>query len=106
MASLVCLAPLGLIFGIVALVRISRNGQRGKGLAIAGISVSGAFLLPAALVARTADFKVWTLPGRDSDGETAPCGAGWARRATRNSTPRSGATPPTWTPANWPSSPS
>ncbi|MFE3638229.1 DUF4190 domain-containing protein [Streptomyces cellostaticus] len=40
--SLLCLAPLGLIFGIVALLQISRKGQRGKGLAIAGISVSGA----------------------------------------------------------------
>ncbi|MFJ6560314.1 DUF4190 domain-containing protein [Streptomyces sp. NPDC091412] len=72
--SLVCLAPLGLIFGIVALVQISRKGQRGKGLAIAGISVSGAVLLLAALVAGTADFKVWTLPGRDSSGEVTRSG--------------------------------
>ncbi|MFD4611194.1 DUF4190 domain-containing protein [Streptomyces sp. NPDC058440] len=72
--SLVCLAPLGLIFGIVALVQISRNGQRGKGLAIAGISVSGAVLLLAALVAGTADFKVWTLPGRDGNGDVTSSG--------------------------------
>ncbi|MFB7574454.1 DUF4190 domain-containing protein [Streptomyces sp. NPDC056165] len=72
--SLVCLAPLGLIFGIVALVQISRKGQRGKGLAIAGISVSGAVLLLAALVAGTVDFKVWTIPGRDSDGKVARSG--------------------------------
>ncbi|MFF4763729.1 DUF4190 domain-containing protein [Streptomyces sp. NPDC001292] len=65
MTSLVCLAPLGLMFGIVALVQISRSRQRGKGLAIAGLSVSGAVLLLAALVAATADFKVWTIPGRD-----------------------------------------
>ncbi|MGW5122837.1 DUF4190 domain-containing protein [Streptomyces sp. NPDC004069] len=72
--SLVCLAPLGLIFGIVALVQISRRGQRGKGLAIAGISVSGAVLLLAALIAGTVDFKVWTIPGRDGNGEVTSSG--------------------------------
>lgn len=40
-------ALVGLIFGIVALVRINKSGgaQKGQGLAIAGIAVSAAFLL-------------------------------------------------------------
>lgn len=59
--SLVCLAPLGLVFGIVALVRISRRGGRGKGLAVAGIAVSGAVLLLALLVmAGALRFTAWT----------------------------------------------
>ena len=40
--------PLGIIFGIIALVRIGKSGQRGKGLAIAGIvlaSVWGALMV-------------------------------------------------------------
>ncbi|MFI9599667.1 DUF4190 domain-containing protein [Streptomyces sp. NPDC052043] len=73
--SLVCLAPLGLIFGIVALVQISRRGQRGKGLAIAGLSVSGAVLLLTAFIVATVDFRVWTIPGRDDSGEVT--GRGW-----------------------------
>ncbi|WP_232839057.1 DUF4190 domain-containing protein [Streptomyces triticisoli] len=68
--SLLCLAPLGLIFGVVALVQISRKGQRGKGLAIAGISVSGVvLLLVAAVVAGVVNFRVWALPTRDDSGE-------------------------------------
>jgi hypothetical protein len=36
---------LSVIFGIVALVRIRRRGQRGKGFAIAGLALSGAWVL-------------------------------------------------------------
>ncbi|MDR0345132.1 MAG: DUF4190 domain-containing protein, partial [Nocardiopsaceae bacterium] len=36
---------LSVIFGIVALVRIRRRGQRGKGFAIAGLVLSGAWVL-------------------------------------------------------------
>ncbi|QOV41457.1 DUF4190 domain-containing protein [Streptomyces ferrugineus] len=75
-ALLVCLAPLGLVFGLVALWQIPRKGQRGKGLAIAGVSVSGAVLVLAAGLATVADFRVWTLPARDDNGAvTQP---GWA----------------------------
>ncbi|MGW3513340.1 DUF4190 domain-containing protein [Streptomyces sp. NPDC000994] len=74
--SLLCLAPLGLILGVVALVQISKKGQRGKGLAIAGISVSGAvLLLAAAVVAGVLNFRVWTISARD-DG--AVPGRGWS----------------------------
>ncbi|WP_079189275.1 DUF4190 domain-containing protein [Streptomyces kebangsaanensis] len=75
--SLLCLAPLGLILGVVALVQISRKGQRGKGLAIAGISVSGAvLLLAAAVVAGVLNFRVWTISARDDNGEVP--GRGWS----------------------------
>ncbi|MCC3654409.1 DUF4190 domain-containing protein [Streptomyces sp. S07_1.15] len=72
--SLLCLAPLGLIFGIVALVQISRKKQRGKGLAIAGISISGAVLALVGIAVAVADFRVWTLPARDDTGEVAKRG--------------------------------
>ncbi|MET7995973.1 septum formation family protein [Amycolatopsis sp. NPDC005232] len=36
---------LSVIFGILALVQIRRKGQRGRGLAIAGLSISGAWVL-------------------------------------------------------------
>jgi hypothetical protein len=36
--------PLGLIFGIVALGKIRRTGQGGKGLAIAGLVLTGAWV--------------------------------------------------------------
>lgn len=69
-ALLVCLAPLGLVFGLVALWQISRKGQRGKGLAIAGVSVSGAVVVLAVGLVTVADFRVWTLstPARDESG--------------------------------------
>ncbi|MFE7712237.1 DUF4190 domain-containing protein [Streptomyces sp. NPDC057486] len=59
--SLVCLAPLGLVFGIIALVRISRRGERGRGLAVAGIAVSGVVLVLALLMMVGAlRFSVWS----------------------------------------------
>ncbi|WP_406858791.1 DUF4190 domain-containing protein [Streptomyces sp. HUAS MG47] len=72
--ALLCLAPLGLIFGIVALVQISRRGQRGQGLAIAGIAISGTALVLAGLVAAVVDFRVWTPPTRDAAGDVAKPG--------------------------------
>jgi hypothetical protein len=72
--SLLCLAPLGLVFGIVALVQIARRGQRGKGLAIAGVTVSGAVLLLAGIAAAVVDFRVWTPPARDTAGEVVKPG--------------------------------
>ncbi|MGW0826468.1 DUF4190 domain-containing protein [Streptomyces sp. NPDC002845] len=72
--SLLCLAPLGLIFGIVALVQISKKGQRGQGLAIAGITVSGAVLLLVGIAVAVVDFRVWTPPARSDSGEVAKPG--------------------------------
>ncbi|MFD0266979.1 DUF4190 domain-containing protein [Streptomyces sp. NPDC127106] len=40
LVGLVCLPPLGIVFGIVALVQIAGKGERGKPLAITGLVVS------------------------------------------------------------------
>ncbi|MFC4032670.1 DUF4190 domain-containing protein [Streptomyces polygonati] len=48
--SLCCAYPVGLILGIVALVQIRRRGERGKGLAIAGVVVSAVMTVLAALL--------------------------------------------------------
>ncbi|WP_432064214.1 DUF4190 domain-containing protein [Streptomyces sp. C10-9-1] len=47
-----CIPPLGLVFGIIALAQIRRSGQRGKGMAVAGIALSAvSTLLTVAFVA-------------------------------------------------------
>ncbi|MEU2065743.1 DUF4190 domain-containing protein [Streptomyces anulatus] len=65
LSLLVCLAPLGLVLGIVALVRIPGNGKRGKGLAVAGTAVGGAVVALTALllVVGGARFDAWTEEG-------------------------------------------
>ncbi|MFJ1783620.1 DUF4190 domain-containing protein [Streptomyces anulatus] len=65
LSLLVCLAPVGLILGIVALVRIPGSGRRGKGLAIAGTAVGGAVVALTALllVVGGARFDAWTEAG-------------------------------------------
>nr|WSW43891.1 DUF4190 domain-containing protein [Streptomyces sp. NBC_01001] len=40
LVGLLCVPPLGVVFGIVALVQIARRGERGRALAIAGLAVS------------------------------------------------------------------
>ncbi len=35
-----CVPPVGLILGVIALVQIKKKGQRGKGLAVAGVALS------------------------------------------------------------------
>ncbi|MCX5011939.1 DUF4190 domain-containing protein [Streptomyces sp. NBC_00555] len=40
LVGLLCLPPLGIVFGIVALVQIARRRQRGRALAIVGLAVS------------------------------------------------------------------
>lgn len=65
LSLLVCLAPLGLVLGVVALVRIPGNGKRGKGLAVAGTAVGGAVIALATLllVVGGARFDAWTEEG-------------------------------------------
>ncbi|MFE2290244.1 DUF4190 domain-containing protein [Streptomyces sp. NPDC059452] len=65
LSLLICLAPVGLVLGIVALVRIPRNGKRGKGLAIAGTSVGGAVVALSLLLVAFGDarFTAWTTDG-------------------------------------------
>ncbi|EWM14427.1 DUF4190 domain-containing protein [Kutzneria sp. 744] len=57
---------LGLVFGIIALVDIRRTGQRGKGLAIAGISVSGVWILLVGAFLVVGLFAAATDPDRAS----------------------------------------
>ncbi|WP_326565022.1 DUF4190 domain-containing protein [Amycolatopsis rhabdoformis] len=45
LAFLPATVVLSVIFGIIALVKTRRTGQRGRGLAIAGLSISGAWVL-------------------------------------------------------------
>nr|WP_093737856.1 DUF4190 domain-containing protein [Streptomyces sp. SID4948] len=45
-----CLPPLGLIFGIISLRQIKRRGERGKGMAVAGIIVSAVWMAVTALI--------------------------------------------------------
>ncbi|WP_233436120.1 DUF4190 domain-containing protein [Streptomyces anulatus] len=74
LSLLVCLAPLGLVLGIVALVRIPRTGRRGKGLAIAGTAVGGAVVILTALllVIGGARFTAWTEEGESLFGPQEP----------------------------------
>ncbi|MER8047047.1 DUF4190 domain-containing protein [Streptomyces sp. NPDC094032] len=52
-----CLPPLGLILGLVALPQIKKKGQKGKGFAIAGISLSAVSCLLIALGFATGGFN-------------------------------------------------
>ncbi|MEU5288685.1 DUF4190 domain-containing protein [Streptomyces sp. CA-278952] len=74
LSLLVCLAPLGLVLGIVALVRISRSGKRGKGMAVAGTAVGGAVVTLTALllVIGGVRFTAWTEEGGSLFGPRAP----------------------------------
>ena len=45
--GLFAVVPAGVVFGVLALVRIGRTRQRGKGLAVAGLVLSGLWLLAA-----------------------------------------------------------
>ncbi|MEU4177648.1 DUF4190 domain-containing protein [Streptomyces sp. NPDC026589] len=74
LSLLVCLAPLGLVLGIVALVRIPGNGKRGKGRAVAGTAVGGAVVALTALllVIGGVRFTAWTEEGGSLFGPRAP----------------------------------
>jgi hypothetical protein len=53
---------LSVIFGIVALVQIKNNGGRGKGMAIAGLALSGLYVLAFGVV-----IAIGVLQGADRD---------------------------------------
>jgi hypothetical protein len=48
--SLLSCIPLGVIFGIVALRQIKRTGQRSRGIAIAGLVISGVWMIPVVTI--------------------------------------------------------
>jgi Domain of unknown function (DUF4190) len=56
---------LAIIFGIVALVQIGRRGERGRGMAITGLALSGVWVI--LIVAVAAVGAVFT-PDRDESG--------------------------------------
>ncbi|KOU24059.1 hypothetical protein ADK52_14895 [Streptomyces sp. WM6372] len=59
LVGLLCLPPLGVLFGIVALVQIARKGERGKALAITGMVVSLAMTAALVLVADRAGERLF-----------------------------------------------
>ncbi|MET9323763.1 DUF4190 domain-containing protein [Streptomyces sp. NPDC003038] len=52
LVGLLCLPPLGIVFGVVALVQIANKRERGKALAIVGLAVSVAMTAVLALSAQ------------------------------------------------------
>lgn len=74
-ASLVlsfCGGVLSVIFGIIALVQIKKTGQKGKGLAIAGLAISGVWVL---VIAVGVVFAILDGPARDADGNITSDGS-------------------------------
>ncbi|MFI0453508.1 DUF4190 domain-containing protein [Actinomadura sp. 6N118] len=67
-----CLSIVGVVLGVVALVRIRRTGERGQGLAIGGI-VAGAVWSAIAVAVASGTLSVWTTPAeRGADGVPRP----------------------------------
>jgi hypothetical protein len=76
-AALICgiLAPCGLgllalIFGIIALVQIKNSGQRGRGMAITGIALTGVWAVVGAIVLVVL-LAIGASADRDNDGEVS-----------------------------------
>ncbi|PZF82674.1 DUF4190 domain-containing protein [Jiangella anatolica] len=63
--GIIAIFPLAIIFGIIALVQISRTGQKGRGLAIGGLVTAGLWL---ALIVGAIIWAVMTMADRDEDG--------------------------------------
>ncbi|WP_314243630.1 DUF4190 domain-containing protein [Streptomyces kutzneri] len=79
LSGLLCLPPLGIAFGIAALVQIAKRGDRGKALAIVGLVVSvlmtGALVFTAERVLSAADDRFESLGEyADVEGELTDLG--------------------------------
>ncbi|MFE9477785.1 DUF4190 domain-containing protein [Streptomyces spororaveus] len=79
LSGLLCLPPLGIAFGIAALVQITKRGDRGKALAIVGLVVSvvmtGAMVFAAGRVLSSIDDRVESLHAyADVEGELTDLG--------------------------------
>ncbi|QMU67628.1 DUF4190 domain-containing protein [Streptacidiphilus sp. P02-A3a] len=72
MLGLLALAPVSVAFGIVALVRIGRTRQRGKGLAVAGLVLSGAWCLVGVVALLLGAAYVSAHPGALSPSSAMP----------------------------------
>lgn len=66
--SLLSCVPLGVIFGIIALVKTKDGRQSGRGLAIAGIAISGAWVVVAAVIAVIAMLGNRLVTGTEESG--------------------------------------
>jgi hypothetical protein len=64
--GLIILVPLSIIFGVIALIQISRSHDKGKGLAIAGFAVSGVWII---LIGLAVVFGGSTEPDRNASGQ-------------------------------------
>jgi hypothetical protein len=64
--GIIAAIPISVILGIVALVQIPKNGQKGKGFAIAGLIVSALWIAGIAAIAVFADP---VEPDRDASGQ-------------------------------------
>lgn len=62
-----CLALFSLIFGILALVQIRRSGQKGKGLAIGGLVLTGAWAVLAVVGVTVAVLTAGAERGEDGE---------------------------------------
>ncbi len=65
--GIIAIVPLGIVFGIVALTRIPRTHEKGKGLAIAGLILSGLWLVGGGLIVLLA----LVVGGSDGDRDAA-----------------------------------
>ncbi len=69
--GIIAIVPVAIVLGIVALVQISRRGDNGKGLAIAGITISCAWIVVAAVAIVV---LVGNIVGRDAEGRIDEAG--------------------------------
>ncbi|MET3983143.1 DUF4190 domain-containing protein [Streptomyces sp. PvR034] len=74
LVGLLCFPPLGVVFGIVALVQIAARGERGRGLAVTGLAVSVLMSGALALVAVELVGPVGERLARAADRGTAGTG--------------------------------
>ncbi|MHC0432348.1 DUF4190 domain-containing protein [Streptomyces sp. O3] len=63
---LCCLPVIGLVFGVIALTQIKKRGERGKGMAIAGVTLSSIGTLLFALTLATGGFGSFMDEFRDA----------------------------------------
>jgi hypothetical protein len=63
---------LGLIFGIIALVQTKRTGQKGRGLAIAGVTISSIYFVAIAIAVTV---SLLSGASRDASGQISDSGS-------------------------------
>ena len=69
--GIIAIVPVSIVLGIIALVQIGRRGDNGKGLAIAGISISCAWVVIGGVAIV---LLAGNIVGRDADGRIDEAG--------------------------------